>query len=184
MEPKEAAESLEIVRQAMAQTRQAVARSGTGYFFIIWGLVWLLGYLGNELLVGPYPGYLWLALDIFGGVASVVTGLRLARHIRSPYGARMGLLWLLILGYGALFFWVLRPSSAETGIVFASLFVAYAYALVGLWTSLPLTYLGLGLTALTILGWQLFPAYLEYWLAFVGGGGMITVGLLMLRGGK
>lgn len=183
MEPKEAAESLEIVRRAMAETRQAIARSGTGYFFVIWGLVWMLGYLGSQLL-GPYAGYLWLALDVFGGAASVLTALRLARRIRSPYGTRIGLVWLVILGYGALFFWVFRPSSPDTGIVFASLFVAYAYVLVGLWTSLPLTYLGLSLTALTIMAWQLFPAYLGYSLAFVGGGGMIVVGLMMLRGGK
>jgi hypothetical protein len=183
VEPKEAAESLEIIRQARVQTRQAIARSGTGYFFIIWGLVWLLGYLGNQLL-GANAGYLWLVLDTFGAVATVLVALRLARRVRGPHGWRMGLVWLAIIGYGVLFFWVVRPSSAERAIVFASLFIAFAYVLVGLWTSPPLTYLGLGLTGLTLVGWFLFPAYLGYWLAFVGGGGMVAVGLLMLRGGK
>lgn len=142
-----------------------------------------MGYLGNELL-GPYAGHLWLALDSIGGLATVLTALRLARRIRSPYGVRMGLVWLVITGYGALFFWRFWPHSAAVGAVFGSLFVAYAYVLVGMWTLPLLTYLGLGLTGLTILGWQLFPTYIGYWLAVVGGGGLVAVGLLMLRSGK
>ena len=45
---EEAAESLRIVREAMDLTKKALARSGTGYFFIIWGAVRLLGFLGTE----------------------------------------------------------------------------------------------------------------------------------------
>ena len=45
MDRNEAHESLEIVRQATELTRQAVARAGTGYMLIIWGIVWLVRYL-------------------------------------------------------------------------------------------------------------------------------------------
>jgi hypothetical protein len=53
MEPIEAHESLSLIEDASQASRQAVARSGTGHFFIIWGIVWLVGYLGNQLIEGP-----------------------------------------------------------------------------------------------------------------------------------
>ena len=79
MDEQEARQSLEVVEQAMAQTRRAIARSGSGYFFIVWGIVWLVGYLGSELLAPAIAGYLWLALDVFGGVSTVAIAVRLGR---------------------------------------------------------------------------------------------------------
>jgi hypothetical protein len=35
-----------------------------------------------------------------------------------------------------------------------------------------------------VLGWLLIPAYLGYWLALVGGGGLIAAGLYVLKAWK
>ena len=56
MDEHEARQSLELIDQAMDQTRRAIARGGSGYFFIIWGIVWLFGFLGNELLAPTTAG--------------------------------------------------------------------------------------------------------------------------------
>jgi hypothetical protein len=184
METEEARQSLELVQQAMAQTRRAIARSGSGYFFIVWGLVWLVGYLGSEFLSKTVAGYLWLALDVFGGVSTVAIAIRLGRRVRSSEarrtGARSGAMWLLLVAYGVLLFWAADPQP-ERATVFISLFVAFGYVVAGLWISTPLLLTGLGITGLTLLAYLLFPAYLGLAIAIVGGGGMIVVGLTMLR---
>lgn len=67
MEVDEAQLALDQIRMATEQTWRAVARSGTGWIFIIWGCGRFIGYLGSQLLGGVGSGVLWLVLDILGG---------------------------------------------------------------------------------------------------------------------
>jgi hypothetical protein len=184
MNEREARQSLELIDQAMAHTRRAIAHAGTGYFFVVWGFVWLAGFLGNELLPSAQAGYLWLALDLVGILGSALTVIRLSRRVRSPEGRRAGLrvgiLWLFLVAYGGLLFWVAQPSP-ERAVVFISVFVAFGYCIAGLSISTPLLLTGLAITVLTLLVWLVFPAVLGLSLAVIGGGGMIVVGLMMLR---
>ena len=180
MDRNEAHESLEIVRQAMEQTQSAVARAGMGYMFIIWGIVWLAGFLGSQFL-GELQGYLWLALDVFGIVGTAVVILKSSRRVRTAHGKRIGIFWLMIFIYGGLLFWIAGPIEGNRYLLFITIIVAFAYAIMGLWFSPPLLYIGLCITALAIVGWQLIPAYLGIWLALVGGGGLIISGIFVLR---
>jgi hypothetical protein len=180
MDRNEANESLEIVRQAMVQTQNAVARAGMGYMFIIWGIVWLVGFLGSHFL-GDAQGYLWLVLDVFGIVGTAVVILKSSRQVRTKHGKRIGILWLMIFMYGGLLFWITGPIEGNDYLLFITILVALAYVIMGLWFSPPLLYIGLCITALAIVGWQLIPAYLGIWLALVGGGGLIISGIFVLR---
>jgi hypothetical protein len=184
MEREEARQSLQLVQEAMAQARRSVSRAGTGYFFIIWGAVWMLGFLGGELLPPQVSGYLWMVLDVLGAAGTVAVAVRLGRRVRSPEGRKAGLrsaaLWGLMIAYGILLFWVSDPRP-DRAMLFVTLFVAFAYTIAGLWISMPLMITGVAITALALVGWALFPAVLGYWLAVVGGGGMIVVGLIMMR---
>jgi hypothetical protein len=85
-----------------------------------------------------------------------------------------------MIAYGILLFWVSDPRP-DRAMLFVTLFVAFAYTIAGLWISMPLMITGVAITALALVGWALFPAVLGYWLAVVGGGGMIVVGLIMMR---
>ena len=187
MERHEALESLKIIDEAMAQTRRAIAHGGSGYFFIIWGIVWLVGFLANELLAPQTAGYVWLALDAFGLVGSVIVGIRLGRRVRSPEGRRSGLraaaLWALLIAYGALLYWAASPPLERLSL-FVTLFVGFGYAIAGLWISTPLLLTGLAISALAAVVWTAFPSALPYALSLLGGGGMIGVGVYMLRAWK
>ena len=187
MERTEALESLKIIDEAMAQTRRAIAHSGSGYFFIIWGIVWLVGFLGNELLVPPVAGYLWLALDVLGLAGSVIVGIRMNRQVRSPEGKRTGLraaaLWGLLMVYGVVLYWAASPPPDRFSL-FVTLFIGFAYAIAGLWISTPLLLTGLGISALAAIVWIAAPGLLPYALSLLGGGGMIAVGAYMLRAWK
>ncbi len=181
MDRNEAHESLEIVRQATELTRQAVARAGTGYMLIIWGIVWLVGFLGSQFL-GEAQGYLWLVLDVFAVVGMAVVILKSRRQVRSAHGKRIGIFWLALFVYGALIFWIAGPIRGNQYLLFITILVSFGYVVMGLWFSPPLLYIGLGITALAMIGWQLIPAYLGAWLALVGGGGLIASGIFILRG--
>jgi bacteriorhodopsin len=141
MEQEEARQSLQLVQESMAQARRAVSRAGTGYFFVVWGIVWLLGFLGGELLSPAGSGYLWMALDVFGMVGTVAAAVRLGRRVRSPEARRTGLrsavLWVLLIAYGILLFWVSDPRP-DRAILFVTLFVAFGYTIAGVWISTPL----------------------------------------------
>ena len=181
MDRNEVHESLEIIRQAREQTQNAVARAGTGYMFIIWGIVWLIGFLGSQFL-GEAQGYLWLALDVFGIVGTAVVVLKSSRQVRTGHGKRIGIFWLMIFIYGGLFYWITGPIEGNSYLLFITILVAFAYVVMGLWFSPPLLYIGLSITALAVVGWQFIPTYLGAWLALVGGGGLIASGIFILRG--
>ncbi|MEE9512667.1 MAG: hypothetical protein V3V46_01200 [Anaerolineales bacterium] len=181
MDRNEANESLDVVRQATELTRQAVARAGTGYMLIIWGIVWLVGFLGSQFL-GEAQGYLWLVLDVFaiGGMTVVI--LKSRRRVRSTHGKKIGIFWLALFVYGALIFWIAAPIRGNQYLLFITILVSFGYVVMGLWFSPPLLYIGLSITALAMVGWQLIPAYLGAWLALVGGGGLIASGIYIIRG--
>jgi hypothetical protein len=58
------------------------------------------------------------------------------------------------------------------------------YSLLGIWINSPLAIIGVAISVLAVLGWLLIPAYLGFWLALVGGGGLIGAGLYVLRAWK
>ncbi len=184
IERQEAAESLRIVREAMKQTRKALARSGTGYFFMIWGAVWLLGFLGTEWLSPILASRLWISLDVLAGAVSIWVVVRLARRIRSPLGWRLGAFWLALMAYGGLQLWVLWPVEGQKLTLFVTLLVALGYVGIGVWFSGLLAGTGVVITVLALAGWLLAPAYLNFIIAFLGGGGMIGVGAYLLSGSR
>jgi hypothetical protein len=184
MEPLDARESLNLIKDASRASRQAIARAGTGYLFIIWGVVWLVGYLGSQLLPGSTSGYLWLVLDTFGIVGTVIAILRQGRRVRSEQGWRLGAFWVLLMLHGGLLMWVVWPITGERYLLFATLLVSMGYSLIGLWISTPLAVIGITISFLAIIGWLLVPALLGYWLALVGGGGLIAAGIYVLKAWK
>jgi hypothetical protein len=184
MEAEEAQLALEQIRLATEQARRAVARSGTGWIFIIWGCVWFVGYLGSQFLAGPASGLLWLVLDTLGGIATAIVGVRSSRRVRTGYGWRVAGLWLALMAYVSLLVWIAWPMPPDRMVLFITVAISFGYVFVGLWLSPVLLWTGLSLTALAILGWLLVPAYLGYWIAFLGGGGLIGLGIYILRAWK
>lgn len=184
LEATEAQHALDEIRRATEQTRRAVGRSGTGWVFIIWGSVWLVGFLASQFLPGPQAGILWLGLDILGAIATVAVGMRSARQIRTGHGRRVAALWLTLMVYVGLLVWFAWPLPPDRMTVFMTVGISFGYVFLGIWLSPVLLGTGLGLTALALLGWLLLPAYLGYWMAFLGGGGLIGVGIYILRAWK
>ena len=204
--PKEARESLAQAQDAAARMRKLLACRGADALFVIWGVVWFLGYLGNEfaprLLIALARGGevrdatyawtlngLWLALIALGIALSVVVWKR-----RSPTmtrgGVRTGLFWLLLYVYVDIWIFLLWPfikveGAAESvrfwrhmGAIGATV-PMFAYVVMGLWLDHFMIWIGLAVTGLALLGLFLVPVWFWIWMAVVGGGTLIGTGLLV-----
>ena len=181
--PEEARESLELVEATMRQMQRAVVHAGTPYFFLIWGVVWTLGF-GSTQVLGPESSLVsvvWMVLDALGAIASFVVGWRVATRLRHPlYSPTIGLFWLTWIAYAALIIYFAQPQSSDQLSLLISLFAMFGYVVTGIFLrSRFLIGLGVALTVVIIGGYLFFLAYYNLWMAVFGGGSLIAVGLYM-----
>ena len=182
MEPNQALEDLRVIRRVMEQTRRSIAMAGAGYFLIIWGVVWLLGFLNSQFLESPLEGWIWLALDVAGVIATLAVGHRLGTRMRVHPGWRVALFWLALFGYGFLWGWLSQPMDAAKSSLYISTVAMFGYVVMGLWLgSRGIAWLGVGVTVLALAGYLLIPAYFFLWMALLGGGALIGSGVYISR---
>jgi len=179
--PTEAEEALEAIQVVMQKTRHYLANSGAYAFLIVWGTIWLLGFSGSQFLSPQIAGYNWIALDILGGAISVVLGVRMKKKVRSSNpiasGTRIGWFWLLLFLYCGAAIWVSRPVDGRQSAMLIILFVMLGWMAMGLLLSVASIKWALVLTALALLGYFFLPGFFYVWMAVLGGGGMIALGL-------
>jgi hypothetical protein len=176
----EAQESLVTIQQVMAQTRRAVASSGA-YVMIIWGVVWFFGFLASQLIHSILVGWIWLILDVLGSLATWIVGRKMGRRVRTSFGSRLGLFWLALIFYTALWIWIAWPLDPMRTMLLSITALMFGYVVMGLWLGTAVAWVGLAVTALALLGFYLLPAYFALWMALLGGGTMIGSGLYMSR---
>jgi hypothetical protein len=179
--PIEAEEALDAIRTMVQKTRRAISSSGAYMFLIVWGVVWLLGFLGSQFLSAENGGYAWMALDIVGGILSAVLGIRMGRGVRSSApitnGKRIALFWLLLFLYCFAAVAVSWPAGGKQMSMYIILFVMIGWLAMGLLLSFASIWPGLIITALALIGYFLLPDIFYVWMAVLGGGGMIGFGL-------
>jgi hypothetical protein len=179
--PTEAEEALAAIQAMMKKTRRAISSSGAYGFLIVWGVVWILGFLSSQFLPGEIGGTIWIVVDILGGILSAVIGVRMGTHVRSPStttsGKRIGIFWFLLFFYVAAAIWVAWPVDGKQLAMFIILFVMVGWVAMGLLLSFASVQTGLVITALALIGYFLLPGIFYLWMAVLGGGGMISLGL-------
>jgi len=179
--PTEAEEALAAIQTIVQKTRRAISSSGSYIFLIVWGVIWLLGFLGSQFLPAEFAGYAWMVLDTLGGVLSAVIGIRMGRSVRSTSpattGKRIGLFWLLLFIYVLATVAVSWPADMKQMTMYIILFVMVGWLAMGLLLSFASIWPGLVLTALALVGYFLLPGLFYLWMAILGGGGMIALGL-------
>ncbi|NTW43621.1 MAG: hypothetical protein HGB14_04110, partial [Anaerolineaceae bacterium] len=68
--PSEAEEALSAIQKIMKKTRHSISSSGGYKFLILWGIIWLIGFLNSQFIPGELAGNIWIGLDIIGGMLS------------------------------------------------------------------------------------------------------------------
>jgi hypothetical protein len=178
--PTEAEEALAAIQTMVRKTRRAISSSGAYAFLIVWGFVWLFGFLASHFFNSQIAGYIWMGLDILGGLLSAVFGIRMNRNIRSPSattaGKRIAWFWLLLFLYCIAAIAVASPVDGKTLAMFIIFFVMVGWMAMGLLLSFASIWGALAITILALVGYYLLPDIFYLLMAFLGGGGMIALG--------
>lgn len=184
MSPEEAQASLQTIEQMACQTRRTLYHH-TGYFPIIWGLVWAGGFLGYQYLAFLPASLLWGALLVVGGSISGVVGARLEQQVRSTNGARIAIFFAVLIGYAYLSLWIARPLSLMQMELLLTLAVMVGMITLGLWMRVwYLIVFGAAVSALAVVGYYALPASFGLWMAVLTGGAFLGTGLYQLRWGR
>lgn len=174
---REAQESLNEIESVISQIRRDIAHGNNSYLLIMWGFIWMIGFSGTQFFP-KQAGWFWLVLDLIAGMASWMI-MRKSAHQR-PNGRRVGLAWLILFGYILLWAALIHPDGVK-GMAFFSTLPMCGYVICGLWLGRFWIWLGLIVTALTLLGLFLLPAWFALWLAITGGGSLIISGLFIRK---
>jgi hypothetical protein len=179
--PTEAEEALAAIQSMMQKTRHSIASSGAYITLIVTGIVWLIGFMCTQFLQGEFIGYIWTGLSILGGTLGTVLGFRMAPRVRSPSATatakRAGIFWLLLVFYGIATIAIARPTDGKQVTIFIVLFIMIGQLAMGLLVSFSSVWWALPITALALVGYFLLPDIFYLWMAILGGGGMIALGL-------
>jgi hypothetical protein len=176
--PEEARASLVTIHQTQTQMKKLVGI--TGYFSIIWGLVWFLGLLGNQYLPENDAWVIWAPACVVGWILSTILGIHLGKQTRSPSGTRMAFFWLALGGFAVLWFLVMQPASWKQDSLFIMTVFMFGGMAVGIIERvLPLIICNLSMAALLVIGYYLVPAYFFLWAAIFCGLAMVGIGLVM-----
>lgn len=180
--------ALNLVQESQDRLRKAISAGYASNLLMLWGAIWLVGFTALQFLGGPRGGLVFTLLDVVG-IGATIALLRRSPHqnaIRSSGPSIMGWhlwgFWIVLALYGTLWALVLKPSSDIQLSAFLSTLAMFAYVVMGLWfMSTFMVWLGLGVTALTLIGYHLVPAWFHLWMAVLGGGTLCATGYYIRR---
>lgn len=183
--PTEAEEALLTIQTITKKTRRLIAASGSYRFLLLWGFLWLFGFLGSQFLSQEQADILWAVLDTLGGVLSALFGVRMGRAVRGPFssiiGKRIGWFWLLLMLYTVIILAIVQPIEGKQLAMIITLAAMLGWVALGLWVSPESFWGGLAITVIALIGYFLLPGIFYLWMAVFGGGGMIALGLYIRR---
>lgn len=181
--PTEAEKALEEIQSVARRTQQSLSGTGTFLTMIITGAIWLIGFTCTQFLPLEYIGYIWAGLSGLGCILGAVIGLRMSNRHRSEQtpvmAKRVGIFWLLLIFYAAAFFAVASPTDGKQATMFIILFNLMGQMGMGLLFSFSAVWWTIPITALALIGYFFFPGIYYLWIAILGGGGMIFLGLFI-----
>jgi hypothetical protein len=168
---QDAAEAIREVEQTQARSARLRWYEHSSPYFILWGILWAVAY--GLCDVYPQSGWIiWLIANIVGLSGSAWFDRRGGRNAWRGTAVAA----TLIAFFNAAFA-ILPPASDRAAPAFITLVVATVSTLLGIWRGPRLIAAGVGLAALTLGGFFFLPAHFLLWMAFVGGGMMVSIGL-------
>ncbi len=185
IDAKDAEKSLHLIKQAQA-AKDAVGTAEVGYFLLIWGVVWLIGFLMSHYAPTSWLLWSWLLLSLIGAAFSAVVGIRLGQQVQyTQTGPALGLFYPALLGFSLLWLYLAHPMSWQQTAVLCITFLGFAIVVNGILLK-ERVLLAAGLTS------TVFAVVVYLWLlpqfglimGMVGGGGMILAGLRFLWAGQ
>ena len=181
----DAKDSLSQIQTIAAQTRKKIASSSKSGLLIMWGLLWITAFIGTHFFL-TWVWLIWFGLCGLGCICTFLVcwrQLHVGIPTKSPDHRKIGwrIFWFWTLLFIYIFIWlsILRPRHGIQLNAFMCTTIIFAWAVMGLWDgSWFMVWLGLAVTAFTIIGFYLIaPHYYCLWMAPTGGGTILGTGL-------
>jgi len=181
IDSKQAAEALTDIDDIVRRVRQSQVYHLSSLLMIWWGVLVFAGNMATWLWP-RYGDYVWIAVNIVGILGSIalsasghsVTGTR-------SFNVRMLATYLLFFAFGYFCSHLLGHFTPRQQGTFWPIYFMLFYTVAGLWFGYAFIAIGLGITALTLIGYFYIGAGFPLWMAFVNGGGLILGGFWMRR---
>lgn len=181
IDSKQARDALADIDDIVQRVRQSQLYELASLAALWWGA---LVFVGNLItwLWPPYAVSAWVVVDALG-----VGGLVAIRLVNPPrdhahaFNARVLAVFLLFFAFGYLCTSVLGHFGPRELGTFWPLYFMLFYTMAGLWFGYAFVAIGLGIIALTLIGYFYVGEAFPLWMAFVNGGGLILGGLWMRR---
>jgi hypothetical protein len=182
IDSREASEALSDINEIVRRVRQSRTYHLASLTMVLWGALVFAGNIATYLW--PYfADYTWLAVYVAGIAGSVsFSAFDYSRSGVHGFDLRMLAAFLLFFAFGFFCTKQLGHFTPRQLGTFWPIYFMLAYSIVGLWFGYAFVLIGVGITALTLIGyfyidgWAFLP-----WMAVVNGGGLILGGLWMRR---
>jgi hypothetical protein len=179
--PKEAAQALNDIQDIVERVRQSRIYDIASQILIAAGVLVLAGNLANY--VAPrYSGFIWIAVNVLNvAVVAALSTMGASKTGVQALDFRVLAAFLMFYAFGLLCSGVLGHFGPRELGTFWPIYFMLFYAMAGLWFGYAFVAIGLGITALTLIGFFYIGEAFPLWMAFVNGGGLIVGGLWMRR---
>ena len=184
----EAGEALDAIQKVTQKTRASITQGGAYVYLLMTGAVWLVGFVANQFLSGPWMAVIWVSISLLGAGISIPLGARLGRRVRSqgfnPTARRIVIFWVLLTLFAFAIMVVAHPADGRQASLMVVLFLMLGQMSMGMILSFSATWWSLPIAALALLGYYLVPGYFSLWMGVLVGGSMIALALVIRHQGQ
>lgn len=180
VDAREAARALSDIDDIVRRVRQSRTYEIASLMIILWGVLVLAGNLANYSWTRQGPA-IWIGVNLVGMAGSLAIAVSYARRQGGMrIGVRVLAAFLMIFAFGILASSVLGRFGPREMATFWPIYSMLFYCIAGLWFGYAFLALGVGISALVLVGYFFIggEAFL-LWMAVVNGGGLILSGLWM-----
>jgi len=179
IDSREAASALSDIDAIVRRVRQSRIYDHASLMMVMWGVLVFVANIASF----TWPrgaGYFWLVVYASGIAGSFA--ISRSGHARTgvrPFDLRVLMAFLLFVAFGAFCCWFGHFTPPRQIGTFWAIYFMLVYTIAGLWFGHAFVAIGVGVTALTLIGYFFVGDWFEPWMAVVNGGGLILGGLWM-----
>jgi hypothetical protein len=179
IDSKQATEALTDIDSIVRRVRQSRIYNFSSVMLIMWGTLVFAGYVASYIWPGM-NGVQWIVLDTIGLAASLAIGASTRQRAGvNTFSARFLAASVLFVVFGCIL--SVGHLRARQMDAFWPIYFMMVYTIVGLWFGYAFVAIGVGITALTLIGYFFAGDWFHLWMAVVDGGGLVLGGLWMRR---
>lgn len=178
LKTQEALDQITYLQELITQTR---LRAADGYpYFLLWGALWILGYVGSIWL----SHLVWPVIGPVGGILSIVIGFaRKKGRPVPPLLKKLGWLMLILSLYAGFLFNRLLTITQNAQLLnsYWPFHIGLLYIAAGIFVGRQIILIGGWLILVAVTGIWVPTPFQAIWLAAGGGGGLILTGFLLRK---